>query len=325
MKDLIKILKIGTTTSEYPYFCQHINFTEDRIQTCSGSVFVEMHDNPFPILGCVNIHVLEGILNNCETPQITQNGGVLRIEDGPYKSDIMVDALEFPEQMKFKTDMIEITDEMLHVLKTAIKHTGEGILSYIFIDRETILSTQNKKQVFYHAHEIPMHTDQFIGINKKIMTVLSKGVEIGSFEGNTIVKFSGGTITFKIALLDNFPKEDCLTRFKEQLKLNKVCNIEKLQEAVKKVQSVLYGNKDKLVTLTNDNEILTIKAESISHGESTVKIKSDFDQMFSINMKVSYLSGIDADYDVFITMFDPHFLYLKNGESEIVLAGVVHI
>lgn len=322
MKQQMKILKIGTTKGTFPYYCQHINFTEDNIQTCNGSVFVNIEDNKYPIEGCVNFNILESVLNNCETPQIQQDGALLKIKDGPYSSEIIIDALEFPEFSPVDVDTIEITAELLYLLTSAMKYTGEGLLSYVYMDSTHILATKDKQKAFYYEHTIPMKTDQVIGINSKILSTLSEGVELGTYKDNTVVKFDGGQIIFKIALLNNFPKQELVDGVNNKPLITKLCNIQPIQEAVKKVSSVLMNEQEKVIYIENKENLLTVKATSFSQGESTVKLNSELKEFFKIGMQVKFLSGIDLDYDVYVDLNKHGTLYLTNGESEILLAGV---
>jgi len=322
MKQLMKILKIGTTKGDYPYYCQHINFTEDKIQTCNGSVFVDMEDNKYPIEGAVNFNILESVLNNCETPQIQQEGALLKIKDGSYSSEIIVDTLEFPDSNLLGIDTIEITSELLYLLTSAMKYTGEGLLSYVYMDSTHILATKDKQKAFYYEHSMPMKVGQVIGINSKILSTLSEGVEIGTSKDNTVVKFDGGQIVFKIALLNNYPKEELVNGINNKPLITKLCNVQPIQESVKKVSSLLINETEKVVYLENKENVLTIKATSISQGESTVKLNSELKESFKIKMQVKFLSGIDLDYDVYVDLNKNNTLYLTNQESEILLAGV---
>jgi hypothetical protein len=316
MKEELKILKLGVTNDDYPYYGQHINFS-DKIQSCNEKVYVEFNDNPYPVEGCINFHVLNNVLNNCETPQISQDLNLLKVEDGNFKTSILIDSLDFPQHTQLNIDFVEVDSEFLNLLKTANKYTGDGLLGYIYIDKNYIVSTCNKEKIFYAKHTLDIMNP--IGINKKIMSVISEGVEVGTSAHNTVVQFAGGKVIFKIALLDNFPVHEIVNIVENKPPVQKLCNIAILQDAVKKVSSILVNERVKNVYLLNRDKKLEVKAESITNGVSRIEFESEVVDEYDMCISSGFLSGVDLDYNVYVSK--NNLLYLTNGKSEIVLVG----
>lgn len=314
MKETLSILKHGVVNADYPYYGSYIYFGDD-IRATNGNVYITL-SNKFPISGCINFFTLSNVLNNCETPSITQEKNILKIKDGKFETSLMIEDMDYPILEELDVDFIKVNEEFLELLKTGIKYTGEGLYSYIYIDKNYILATCNKQKAFYckHTFDVP----NIIGVNKKIMAVLSEGIELGTTEYNTVVKFDG-TMVFKIALLDNYPTKHIIDLFESKPRVKKLCNIALLQDAVKKVSSVLVNEKSKTVKLTNKNNVLEIKAESAINGSSVSKISSELEDAWKLDIDVSFLSGIELDYDVFVS--DISVLFLSNGKSEIAMVG----
>jgi len=267
----------------------------------------------------VNFFTLEGILSNCETPQITQDNNFLRITDGKFKSSILIETLDFPQPDALDVDFFTLDEEFLHLLKTASKFTGDGLYNYIYVDKNYILSTCNREKAYYNKHTYDVSS--LIGINKKIFSILSEGMEVGTLENNTVVRFGGGEIIFKIALLDNFPSNNIVGLFEGKPEVKKLCNIAPVQDAVKKVSSILHNENLKAILLTNSKNKLNIKAESIVNGVSEFNIDSEIKDVWKIFMNADALSNIDLDYDIFVDLNNERIIYLSNGVSEIALVG----
>ena len=94
---------------------------------------------------------------------------LLKIEEGEYKTEIIVDDIEFPTLPDISADMLDISEHLLNILKTAIKYTGEGIQSYVYLCDKYITATDGSR-CFFHSNEF--HTIDPIGINKKILSIL---------------------------------------------------------------------------------------------------------------------------------------------------------
>ena len=318
MLELIKVLKIGTARNDFPVYCKYANFSEHKVQTCNGSEFVEM-GNKFPITGAVNLYVLENILKNCSTAQIRQEDNMLIIEDGDFKSSLLIDDIEFPEAPDVDAEFVEVSDELLSILKTAINYTGEGILSYVYLHRNQIMAT-DKDRVFLHEGDLGVLNP--LGINRKILSVLGSGCKVGVHNNNTIVAFDGGRIIFQTALLDNYPEEKIIgvvENTKEDIQM--VCNVAVLQDAVKKVTPILFEEISEFVLLKNKLNKLVVSAESAVSGVAKMVVDSQVEDKFKLAINHKFLSNINFDFDVFIDWGNGNRLYLTNGESEIVLAG----
>ena len=318
MKELLKVLKVGTARSDFPTYCKYINFQENYVLTCNGSEFVEV-DNKFPFLGAVNLYVLENILKNCSTAQINQKDSMLVIEDGDFKSSLLIDDIEFPEPPEVNAEFVEVSDELLSTLKTAIDYTGEGILSYVFLHGNKVMAT-DKHRCFLHKGELDVKSP--LGINRKILSVLSSGCRVGVYNNNTVVAFDGGRIIFQTALLDNYPEEKIISVVEStKTNIQMVCNVAVLQDAVTKVTPILFEEISDFVLLKNKLNKLVVSAESAVSGVATMVIDSQIEDKFKLAMNHKFISGIDFDFDVFFDWENSNRLYLTNGNAEIVLMG----
>ena len=318
MKEIIPILKIGSSKGDFPPYCRYIKLYNNKIQACNGSEFVEIHKE-HPFTGCINLYVLDDVLKNCSNPQLTQEDDVLRIEEGSYKTKIIIDDIEFPSLPNVKADMLEITEDLLTVLKTAIKFTGEGIKSYIYLCNDYITSTDGSR-CFFHKQEF--NVSDSLGINKKILAVLSKDCSIGVQDSNTVVTFGDSRVVFSTALLTNYPNKKVVDGVKmSKKKVQKLCNVATLQDAVQKVIPMLVGELSSFVELKNKDNKLTVQVESVVNGISSMVIGSEIDDEFNLDMQSAYLTNIDYDYDVFVNVKNVDRLYLTNSFSEIVLMG----
>ena len=317
MKEILKVLKLGVKSEDYPYFCQHIHFGKN-IRSTNGSVYVEFDENKYPIEGDVNFFVLENVLNNCETPQIEQKDAKLNIKDGDFKSTLIVDKMDFPSHPELDIDFVELNEDFLYIIKSAMKFTGDGLFSYVHINEDYVLSSLNKEKVFYHKHNEDINN--VIGINKKILSTLSEGVKLGVLNHNAVIKFNGGKIIFKIALLDNFPSDFIIKIVEEKPECFKLCNVALLQDTVKKVSSILTNERVKKVYLENSDSRLTVRAESAVNGVSSSIVDSELKQEWSGEFYNDFLNNVDLDFDLFVN-FNNKNIYLSNERSEIVIVG----
>lgn len=319
MKQAIEILKLGASKKEFPHYCQYANFMEDKIRTCNGQVFVEIN-NPFEIEGCINLFILEDILKNCDNPQIYQDNNSLKVEDGSFKSKLIVDSLEFPDTPDVNDIESIKLNGLYDILKEAIKFVGDKLYSYIYICNDCIIAT-NKSRCFFHKVELNLTTP--IGVDTKIFSSLNKSSEIGVKDFNTVAVYDNGMVIFQASLLEDYPK-DRVVKFinKSRSGVNKLCNVYALQTAVKKISPMLLNENSSVVELRNAGKKLQVCATSAINGVSSMSIDTEIEEEFKLHLNNKFLNNINIDYDIYINLENEDRLYLNNGISEIVLMGV---
>ncbi len=319
MKEEISVLKLGASKKEFPYYCQYADFTKDSIRTCNSRVYVEI-DNPFDIEGDINLFVLDEILKNCNEPEIYQDGTMLKIRDGNYKTSLVIDDIEFPEMPEIENLELIGLEDIYEILKEAIKFVGSGLYSYIYLCNDCILAT-DKSRVF--SHKLDLSLSQVVGIDKQILSALGENCKLGVRDNNTIVVYDSGVVRFQATILDNYPKSEIIkVMSKSKVNIEKLCNVYPLQQAVKKISPMLMNEQSSFIGLKNADKKLDVYVDSITNGISVMTIDSAVESKFEMSIDYTFFNNINIDYDVYVNEVENvDRLYLTNGKSDIVLLG----
>jgi hypothetical protein len=328
MIEHLKVLKMGVAKVDYPVYAQAVNFKNGHeIQTYNNKIFVSVRD-PHPFNGATNFYVLESILNRLgtATEMMIQEGELLKIttEDG-FNAALPIEDVGFPEVEDFDVDMHVFTTDTLNILSTAIKFTGANIYSYVYVDDYCITATDGRRLFYHQFPERHWDSDVVMGINNKIYSVLEGGSAVGTKEWNMKVVNGNVILIFSIDVLDSYPIDKIKPFILESREkcTSKLCNVAVLKDLSEKASTVLTGDTTPAVKLHNKDKVLTLSAESLVTGSSSVTAESFMDEEFSMMLNPKMLRDISLDFNVFVGVDVRSRLYMKNDSgAEIAMMGL---
>ena len=318
--EVLKLMKHASSKDNYPLYAQYIKSTGGKLITCNNNSYIEMSYKA-PFEGCVNIFVLIDTLSMLEGDVVVEDTyEVVTIKAGNFKTDLIKVDMEFPSVELEDVDTTLVDQDYIETLKYAAKFVGKENLAPLFIDKEGILATDGNK-IFMNKI---FNTKHKTSLTNKIVQFLRPGHEIGMDEkGNVVVSFVTGFGKFSTESLHLFPdsqiKEYMLSA---KVGVKRLCNIAPLIDAATKLVPIFHNEQMTFMDLSNLDKMLKMEGTSMVNGRSTVDISSDIEEPFSIAVNVNFLKTIPYDFDVFVDVADPKYLFLKNDNgSQIVLMG----
>ena len=322
MKELNKYLSVLSSTaskSDYPFYAQYLLSKDGYVITCDGLGFTRVNCK-LPFEGCINFFVLKSILSKVSDSAIFgQKDNTLEITDDSYKTSLNIITIDIPEVDKPKIDVIEVTPQLLDILKLSSRFTGSDILSNIFVCNNFICATDETK-LFYHPMETSIST---VGLPKQIFSILtSTDCKLGAFNNNILIEFDGGYSVFTSSIMDYYPSQDILT-FVNTINESKIelCEMSQLKNAIDKLSPIFFGESTQVVDILNKSNKLIVSAQSSVHGKSEIITTSSLKDKFSMRLNSSQLNAIPLEYKVYISEKKGDMLLFSNEESIIIVRG----
>lgn len=319
MKDILKVLRLGVTKGDYPVYGQYLHSTGKQLQTYNKSILVCI-DHKAQFTGSTNFFVIENLLSNLDTYDIKQEASHIIITSDTLKSDLMIDDVGFPKikNHSYKKGLF-ITEELLYILSTAIKFTGDNYYKYVVITNKGIIATDTQR-AFCYDKEIDVESDIFV--DKIVISMLKVGHEI-NFDNNIFVKFDDGYIIFETDDVSGYDVDHIYNQVLNYSdSIVKLCNIQVLRDAIHKTSHVLYNENQKIINIFNKKKVLTVTAECYTNGVSSMEYKSELDNMYEGNFDMDKFDNLSLDYDVYVNLDNNKYLYLIGDDSEILIIGV---
>ena len=319
----IPLLKVGCSKENYPLYSQSIYFDGETIRICNDDVYVCLNYQS-DIRGCLNLFVLESVLKiaakHREVEFVVANEHLTVHSPDGYTASLGIDSItDFPLQDMPETPLTEVTDDMLLALNDAIlfnRPGGKAHNLYIYMDKEHIMATSNMRCFLSNVFTA---VSEYVGINKKMLSVLDDTCMIGSYDNNTLIKFDSGFVKFTIDLLDGYPADKLLQFVNDSREgVLKLCNMGVLNEALSNLAPISQGEKVNMCTFSNTGNELTLKAQSM-HGVIETKVDSELEVEYKTEINIDQIKNLPANYDVYVNPDDVKILYLKSTYGEIVV------
>jgi len=318
LKEIIPLLKLGTSNSDYPLYAQYLHSDGESVETCNDDVFIHLK-YPLPFSGDVNLFVLDGVLkaspNDIET--IIGKGKIV-LKTASIASTLNIFNMPFPKLEKPDVNFVDVTEDLLSALRLAMFYTSssEALYSTVFLCAKYICATDKYRLYF---KEIDINLDSPLSIDKTMLSVLTDNCRIGSAEGKVVVEYPdlGGYAIFSAYSADSYPAGVIQTTvILDTTKLQKLCNILVLQDAVNKLTPIFFGEKIPIIAISNKDKQISVVAESMINGKATFESESKLEDEFELSINSTFFKNIPIDFDVFISKEHTNKLYLTDGEME---------
>ena len=320
MKEILKLLRLGITKSDYPVYGQYLHSTGKQLQTYNKSILVCI-DHKLPFKGSTNFFVIENLLTSLENYDIKQDEGNIIVESDKFKSKLIIDDVGFPKikDYNYKKGLF-VTEDLLYILNTAIKFVGDGRYKYVVITNRGVIATDSHKVYCYNK---VIDVEQNIFLDKTVINMLGVGHEI-NFDDNIFVKFEGGYIIFEMDDISEYNIESIYAQILNYSNnVIKLCNVQVMHDAIQKVSHILFNESSKCINVFNKKKILTVAAESYANGISSVEYKSELDSMYEETFNIAKFDNISLDYDIYVNLENNRYMYLKNEDSEIIFVAEI--
>ena len=323
LKNVVKLLKFGATKKSYPEFGSYALSKNGKLITFNYDVLVSV-DYDIGFDGGVNVYVLDGILSKVKDAALEKKGDVLNITDGSFSAKLnIIDIADevFPEVDLSDVKFSDVTSEMLDKLKLASSFvagdsTDQMNLDKVFFGNNVICGCDG------HRSYIAKHnTSDNLSFNKQILQFLSEGMLVGRYKDSVAVKFENGFAVFNFDIAENYPVDQLVEIVDSSSKNStKLCNIACLHDALSKLSPIFFGETFSSITLSNENNVLTVSANSYLNGETKIEYNSFSDTEISVDINPIYLKPIPIDFDVYLV--DKNKIYLSNDADEEIIIMV---
>ena len=324
--ELLPILKLGTSTDNFPIYAQSLHITPEFLSTCNDDVSIRIKSH-LDFSGDISFFVLNSILHKFQgNIDYEFLGETLFLSSEGFNTSLNVTDFGFPEIEGPTPDnfKITITDELESVIKLAINFIGsKGIFSYVYMGKGNIIAADSSRVFLFEDNDLIKDCE--VLLNSRILPLAVEGVKVGSYSNNTVVQFENGYAIFVVHDSDDYPTDNAKNYIKNSTEnITRICNIAVIKDALEKVQHILFGEKEQVIYLSNKNSRLKIVAESAMNGISTYNADSDSDESFSIDMPISYFRKIPLNFDLFVEKSNPRpdkIILSDNEKSTIMLMG----
>jgi len=314
----LRILKIGATKTYFPIFAQYLHSKDGWLSTYNLDVYIRVR---FPAIfeGDINIYTLEKTISALRGDSAEYNtyGNTLQISCGTLVTKLMLEDMEFPSMEEPVGETTIITEEAYEVIEEAMKYVG-GEYPYVIVSNG-IYSTNGSKAYYNNTK-----CNLTVPISKEVFALLSVGDEVGVEGTNTFIKFSNieGFALFNLFDSSTYPT----VQIRDTVATDtwRVCNIAPILDAVSKVTSISYGEEVKGVTISCEDEMLRVEAESAMQGESVYTISAPDSPNFSIYINANFFNRIPLSYDLYVSgMGELNKIFLRNEKTTMIFMGLI--
>ena len=326
MKEIMKsfsLLKRVVRNQDHPHFAKYVMSDGKCVYACNTDDYIQM-DVAFPFIGATNLFVLENTFKfMTDLEGVSQSKNKLKIDKNGYSAnlsvlkDVKMPKLSIPKDITF----IKVSQELINILKTALTFTGSGLYSNVFVDDSRVIATDSTR-LYYHKESTGFSTP--VGLNKRIIDILSPDLDIGVHKSNIIVKFKGGFMMFTTDIVEGDYPADKIENVMENTEtdaLNRICPVGYLHNAILQTSPVSIGESISIIELMNKDKELCVTADTIN-GTTSVIVTSHSDYKSKLFVNASFINRVPSNYDVFLETGKVNRIIFKATNSTILIMGI---